>query len=68
MRKRNLEVYRGAMALAGSGTVSGWKNIEDALLKQGYRRAPQLLDSQKIRVVLDFCCEVSRKLKAALGK
>jgi hypothetical protein len=68
MRKRNLEVYRAAVTLAGSGTVSGWKNIEDALLKQGYRRAPQLLDSQKIRAVLDFCCEVSREPKAAAGK
>jgi len=61
MRKRNLETYRAAVALAGSGTMRGWKNIENALLKQGYRRAPHLLDSEKIRSVLDLCCRASRE-------
>jgi hypothetical protein len=61
MRKKNLEVYRAAVRLAGSGKERDWKSIQAKLVESGYHRAPELLDSEKIKAVLNFSCEQSRK-------
>lgn len=61
MRKKNLEVYQLALKMAGSGKVRNWEAIQNKLVEQGYRKAPQLLDGQKIRAILDLRCAESRK-------
>ncbi len=63
MRKKSLEVYQLALKMAGSGKVRNWEAIQHKLVEQGYRKAPQLLDGQKIRAILDLRCEESRKPK-----
>lgn len=63
MRKKKLEFYQAALKLAGSGSMSGWKNIQDELLKKGFRKAPDLLDSDKIRTILDLRCAESRAVR-----
>lgn len=61
MRRKNLEVYQAAVKLAGSGQERDWKSIQAKLVESGYRRAPELLDSEKIRTMLNIFCEQSRK-------
>jgi len=61
MRRKNLEVYQAAVRLAGSGKERDWKSIQERLVEKGYHRAPELLDSEKIRAILDISCEQSRK-------
>ena len=61
MRKKNLEVYQLALRMAGSGKFKGWKGIRDGLVAKGYSRAPDLLDGDKIRAILDIYCEESQK-------
>ncbi len=61
MRKKNLEVYQLALRMAGSGKFKSWKGIRDDLVEKGYRRAPDLLDGDKVRVILDIHCEESQK-------
>jgi hypothetical protein len=61
MRRKNLEVYQAAVRLAGSGKERDWKSIQEKLVESGYRRAPDLLDNEKIRALLNICCEESRK-------
>jgi hypothetical protein len=61
MRRKSLEVYQAAVKLAGSGKERDWKSIQDRLVERGYRRAPDLLESEKIRAILNICCEQSRK-------
>ena len=61
MRRKNLEVFQAAVRLASSGKERDWKSIEERLVEKGYRRAPDLLDSEKIRVMLDISCKQSRK-------
>ena len=61
MRKKNLEVYQLAVRMAGFGKFKGWKGIRDGLIEKGYKRAPDLLDDDKIRTILDIHCEESRK-------
>ena len=61
MRRKNLEVYQPAVRLAGSGKERDWKSIQEKLVESGYRRAPDLLDNEKIRALLNICCEESRK-------
>jgi len=36
-----------------------WKSIQEKLVEKGYHRAPDLLNSEKIRTVLDICCDQS---------
>jgi len=61
MRKKTLEVYQLALKMAGSGKFKGWKGIRDGLLDKGYKRAPDLLEDDKVRAILDIHCEESRK-------
>ena len=61
MRKKNLEVYQLALRMAGSGKFKNWKGIRDSLLEKGYKRAPDLLDGDKIRTILDIHCGESLK-------
>ena len=61
MRKKNLEVYQLALRMAGSGKFKNWKGIRDGLVEKGYKRAPNLLDDDKVRAILDILCEESRK-------
>lgn len=61
MRKRNLEIYQAALELADSGNAQNWKAIQDRLVEMGYRRAPNLLDNQEIKTLLDLRCAESRK-------
>lgn len=61
MRKKHLEVYRAALRFAGSGKVRDWKGVQEKLVHDGYPRAPEFLDSAKIRAILDMRCdEVSK--------
>jgi hypothetical protein len=61
MRSKNLEIYEAAVRLAGSGQEHDWKGIQEKLVESGYRGAPELLDSEKIRAVLNISCEKSRQ-------
>lgn len=63
MRKKSLKVYRRALQLAGSGRHYGWQSIETELVREGYQRAPDLLDGDKIRTILDLRCEESVKAR-----
>jgi hypothetical protein len=45
----------------GSGEKRDWKSIQEKLVEKGYHRAPELLNSEKIRIVLDIFCEQSAK-------
>ena len=60
MRKKNLEVYQLALRMAGSGKFKNWRGIRDGLVEKGYKRAPDLLDGDKIRTILDIHCEESQ--------
>lgn len=61
MRKKNLEVYQLALRMAGSGKFKNWKGIRDGLVERGYRRAPDLLDGDKVRAILDIHCAESQE-------
>ena len=61
MRKKNLEVYQLALKMAGSGKFKNWKGIRDSLVEKGYLRAPDLLDGDKVRTILDIHCADSQK-------
>ena len=63
MKKQNVEVFRKAVELAGSGDFRDWKGIQERLVEKGFRRAPDLLDGAKIRAILDAQCDHSRKVK-----
>jgi hypothetical protein len=63
MRKKNLEVYQLALKMAGSGKFKDWKGIRDGLVDKGYKRAPDLLDDNKIRTILDIHCRQSKGRK-----
>src|SRR3954471_6687375 len=68
MRKKSLEVYQLALRMAGSGKFKNWKSIRDGLVERGYRRAPELLDSNKIRAILDIHCVDSQKSEKVPGE
>jgi hypothetical protein len=61
MKQKNLEVYQLALRMAGSGKFKSWKGIRDGLVESGFKHAPDLLDDDKIRTILDIHCEDSRK-------
>ena len=61
MRKREHEVFRKAVELAGSGDCKNWQDVQAKLVEKGFRNAPDLLDGQKIRAILDFQCGAGRK-------
>jgi adenylylsulfate kinase-like enzyme len=61
MRKKSLEVYQLALKMAGSGKFKNWKGVRDELVEKGYPRAPDLLDGDKVRAILDIHCQQSRK-------
>jgi adenylylsulfate kinase-like enzyme len=56
MRKKDQEIFRRAVELAGSGKCKDWYDVQERLVEKGYRRAPDLLDGEKIRAILDFQC------------
>jgi hypothetical protein len=60
MKPSKREVYELAVRLAKSGRMKNWKSIQAQLVKDGHKRAPDLLDGDKIRAVLDICCSDSR--------
>jgi len=43
----------------GSGKTHDWKCIQEKLVEKGHHRAPELLSSEKIRIILDIFCEQS---------
>jgi hypothetical protein len=61
MDKRNLEVFKQAVALAGSGEFRDWREIQHQLIQNGFHRASDLLDGDKIRAVLNIQCERARQ-------
>ena len=61
MRKKNHEVFRRAVELAGTGKCKGWHDIQEKLIEKGYNRAPDLLEGEKIRAILDLQCDIGRK-------
>jgi hypothetical protein len=61
MRKMDEKVFRLAVELAVSGKCRNWKDIQEKLVERNYRRAPDLLDSKKIRAILDFQCDRARE-------
>jgi hypothetical protein len=65
MKKQNVEVFRQAVAMAASGYHDDWKSIQLKLVDKGFRKAPDLLDGQKIRAILDAQCALSKKIKKA---
>jgi adenylylsulfate kinase-like enzyme len=58
-REEKLEVFREAVRLAGTGKYTGWKKIQSRLVKSGHKRAPELLDGKKIRMILDTQCKLA---------
>jgi hypothetical protein len=58
-RERMLEIYTEAVKLADSGKYKGWKKIQSELVKSGHKRAPELLDGKKIRMILDTHCKLA---------
>jgi hypothetical protein len=62
-REEKLEVFKEAVKLADSGKFKNWEQIQSRLVKSGKRRAPELLDGRKIRMILDAQCKlaISRK-------
>jgi len=65
MKKQDVEVFRRAVELAASGEFTDWKAIQARLVEKGFRRAPDLLDGQKIRAIIDAQCVMSRAAKKA---
>lgn len=63
MKKQDVEVFRRAVELAASGNYADWKDIQARLVDKGFRRAPDLLDGQKIRAILDAQCALNRPRK-----
>jgi hypothetical protein len=61
MRKKDQEVFRRAVELAETGECKGWLDVQEKLVEKGYRRAPDLLDGEKIRAILEFQCRAGRK-------
>ncbi len=61
MRKKDLEVYRLALELAGTGKFKNSRKIGEKLSEKGYRRADYLLEDDKISTILDLRCEESHK-------
>ena len=61
--EEKLEVFKEAVKLADSGEYKDWKQIQSQLVKSGKKRAPELLDGRKIRMILDAQCNlaISRK-------
>jgi hypothetical protein len=54
---RNEKVFRLAVELAESGKYRNWKDIQEKLVERDYRRAPDLLESKRIRAILDTQCD-----------
>ncbi len=62
-RVRDDVMWALAYNLAQSGEYAGWWAIEVELRGQGFSRARQLLDDEKIRARLDRMCAEARKDK-----
>jgi hypothetical protein len=56
MQKHDIDVYRLALQMAGTGQFSDSHGLQQALLDKGIREADYLLDNDKIRFALDLCC------------
>lgn len=64
MRKKNLEVFKAAVDLANSGKFKNWKAVEAELVENGFKRAPDLLDGDRIRAMIDLMCDKGGKRSA----
>lgn len=56
-----IRLLKDAVNLADSGKYKGWKKIQSRLVKSGHKRAPELLDGNKIRRILDAQCRSARR-------
>lgn len=56
MQKHDIDIYRLALQMAGTGDFSDWHGLQQALLDKGIRDADYLLDNDKIRFALDLRC------------
>lgn len=56
MQKHDIDVYRLALQMAGTGDFSDSHGLQQALLERGIREADYLLDNDKIRFALDLRC------------
>ncbi|WP_253706220.1 hypothetical protein [Bradyrhizobium sp. WD16] len=63
MKKQDVEIFRRAVELAATGDCADWTDIQARLVEKGFRRAPDLLDGQKIRAILDAQCALNRPRK-----
>ncbi|MBR1219042.1 hypothetical protein JQ557_13645 [Bradyrhizobium sp. U87765 SZCCT0131] len=68
MKKHDVEVFREAVALAASGDHADWRSVQAKLVEKGYRRAPDLLDGNKIRAIIDAQCAIGRAPKKKSDK
>ena len=60
MQKHDIEIYRLALQMAGTGEYSDWHGLQQALLDKGIREADYLLDNDRIRFALDLRCTQGR--------
>jgi hypothetical protein len=56
MRKHDIDIYRLALQMADTGQFADWHDVEKAMVEKGIRKAPELLDNDKIRFTLDIKC------------
>lgn len=56
MHQHDIDVYRMALQMAGTGQFPDWHGLQQALLDKGIRKADYLLDNDKIRSALDLRC------------
>jgi hypothetical protein len=56
MHKHDIDVYRLALQMAGTGQFPDWHGLQQALLDKGIRDADYLLDNDKVRFALDLRC------------
>ena len=56
MHKHDIDAYRLALQLAGTGDFTNWHGLQQAMIARGIREADYLLDNDKIRFTLDLKC------------
>ena len=55
------EIFARAVKFAASGKCKDWRDVQEELVEAGYKRAPYLLDGNKIKDILDAQCELARR-------
>jgi hypothetical protein len=56
-----IQLLKDVENLGDSGKYKVWKKIQSRLVKSGHKRAPELLDGNKIRRILDAQCRSTRR-------